>query len=173
MGEEEGLVGSYSYVRRASAAGTLGQIKYMINTDMSLNPTQLELWGGDPDGPFFEALSAEINKIDPVFERYSTDEAAASQSSDSQAFIEQGVPTGYLKGIWPKDVSSCVHADCDTIRWVTPEGMKHSAVVGAMLIAALGDSNALVARRFDKTETAKFYKDQNIKPSYRGPAPSK
>jgi len=49
MGEEEGLLGSYTHVRRAMRANTMGQVWYMINTDMSVNPKGLKLWGGAPD----------------------------------------------------------------------------------------------------------------------------
>jgi carboxypeptidase Q len=170
MGEEEGLVGSYSYVRKQIATGTLGQVKYMINTDMSFDPTQFKLWGGNPDGAFLESLSAEIHKLDPRFAAYSTSGAGGSQSTDAQPFIEQGIPVGYAEGEWPKEAGRCVHADCDTLHWVSPEGMKHSAVVGAMLIAALADSDTPVARGFD---VAQFYRDEDIKPGYRGPAPPK
>ena len=170
MGEEEGLVGSYAYVRKEIAAGTIGQVQYMINTDMSFDPTQFKLWGGNPDGAFFGSLAAEIHKIDPRFAGFSTTGAGGSQSSDGQPFIEQGIPVGYAEGVWPKEVGSCVHADCDTIQWVSREGMQHSAVVGAMLIAALADSDAPVAHRFDVVQ---LYKDENIKPGYRGPAPPK
>jgi carboxypeptidase Q len=170
MGEEEGLVGSYSYVRKQIAAGTIGQVRYMINTDMSFDPTQFNLWGGAPNSAFFQSLAGEIHKIDPRFERYATDAAGGSQSTDAQPFIEQGIPVVYAEGAWPKEAGRCVHADCDTIQWVSPEGMKRSAVVGAMLIAALADSDTPVARGFD---VAQFYKDENIKPGYRGPAPPK
>jgi hypothetical protein len=171
MGEEEGLLGSYAHVRRAAADGSLRQVKYMINTDMSVNPDGLRLWGGDPDLAFFESVAADIRKIYPSFKDVSTEMAAMSQSSDSQPFIERGVPIAYPMARWPKDLMPCIHSECDRLHWVSDEDLRRSAVVGAMLVAALANASKPGAHVFDQKETQAYYKAQGILPAYQGPAP--
>jgi hypothetical protein len=171
MGEEEGLLGSYAHVRRSAQDGSLRQVRFMINTDMSVNPRGLHVWGGDPDLPFFESVAANIRKLYPSFKGVSTESAAMSQSSDSQPYIERGVPIADLESQWPEGLLPCVHAECDTLHWVNADALRDSAAVGAMLVAALADAPASAAHVFDESETQAYYEAQGIVPTYRGPAP--
>ncbi len=173
MGEEEGLLGSYAFVRRAAADGALSQVKYMINTDMSMNPNGLRLWGGDPDMTYFEALARDVRTLYPSFEVASGETAAMSQSSDSQAFLERGIPIAYPMAQWPEGLMACVHAECDSIKWVRPEDLRRSAGVGAMLLAALADAPSSVAHVLRPKEVDAYYKAQGIVPSYLGPVEDK
>ena len=83
------------FVRRAAADGSLSQVRYMINTDMSMNPNGIRLWGGELDTAYFNALADDVRKLYPSFGNVSVEAAAMSQSSDSQPFIERGVPIAY------------------------------------------------------------------------------
>jgi Peptidase family M28/PA domain len=171
MGEEEGLLGSYAHVRRSAADGSLSRVRFMVNTDMSVDPSGLRVWGGDPDLAFFESVAADIRKLYPSFKGVSTELAAMSQSSDSQPYIERGVPIADLEAQWPKDLTPCIHAECDTLHWVDPEGLRRSAAAGAVLIAALADAPSTAAHVFDQKETQDYYQAQGIVPTYLGPAP--
>ena len=171
MGEEEGLLGSYAHVRRSAADGSLRQVRFMINTDMSVNPRGLHIWGGDPDLSFFESVAANMRKLYPAFESVSTEAAAMSQSSDSQPYIERGVPIADLESQWPQGLLSCIHAECDTLHWVNAADLRNSAAVGAMLVATLADAPPAAAHVLDQDETQAYYKAQGIVPTYRGPAP--
>jgi len=170
MGEEEGLLGSYTHVRRAEKAGTLSRVWYMINTDMSVNPTGLRLWGGAADLTRFQAFAAEVRQLYPSFTDISSDEPDMSQSSDSQPYIEHGVPVIYPLAQWPDGLMACVHAECDTIKWLDDEQMRRSAVVGAMLIATLARAPDSIAHVLSPAETSKYYQDAGITQGYRGPA---
>ncbi len=171
MGEEEGLLGSYAHVRRSAADGSLRQVRFMINTDMGVNPDGLHVWGGDPDLSFFESVAADIRKLYPSFKSVSTESAAMSQSSDSQPYIERGVPIADHDAQWPEGLLPCIHAECDTLRWVSAEGLRRSAAVGAVLVSALADAPPSAAHVFDQKETQAYYKAQAIVPAYLGPVP--
>lgn len=163
MGEEQGMVGSYAYVDRAERNGTLGKIKYMVNTDMSVNPTGYNLWSGDPDMRFFDALAGTVRKYYPSFVTgASIGNPNGSQSSDSQPFIERGIPIAYPTPTWAEDMLRCVHADCDTMKWVTREDLRRSAGMGAMLVAALADSAHAVASVFSVSQTQTYLRSQGI-----------
>ena len=61
-----------------------------------------------------------------------------SQSSDSQPYLEQGIPIVYPMAAWPDGLMACVHAECDDIHWLDDAQMRRSAVIGGMLLLALG-----------------------------------
>jgi carboxypeptidase Q len=170
MGEEEGLLGSYTRVRRAVRAGTLNQVWYMINTDMSVSPKGMRLWGGSPDLEFFRSLAAQVREIYPSFTDVSDEQASMSQSSDSQPYIEQGVPIIYPLGDWPEGLMACTHAECDDMHWLDDAQMRRSAVIGAMLIAALTQAPDSIVHGFTPAETHRYYQDAHITVGYRGPA---
>jgi carboxypeptidase Q len=168
MGEEEGLLGSYTHVRRAKRAGTLNELWYMINTDMSLRPKGLRLWGGAPDLEFFRSLAAQVREIYPSFADVSDEQADMSQSSDSQPYIEQGVPIIYPLGDWPEGLTACTHAECDDMHWLDDAQMRRSAVIGTILIAALTQAPDSIVHGFTPAETRQYYQDAHITIGYRG-----
>jgi carboxypeptidase Q len=170
MGEEEGLLGSYAHVRHAVREDTMGRVWYMINTDMSVDPDGLWLWGGDPDLAFFRSFAAEVRKMYPYFTDASTDMADGSQSSDSQPYVEHGVPIAYLKAQLPDGLLACVHAECDDMHWLTDQRMRRSAVIGAMLVLTLANAPSTIAHVLTPSETADYYKRANISRGYLGPA---
>ncbi len=169
MGEEEGLLGSYVHVRRALKEHSLQRVRYMINTDMSVNPNGLRLWGGDPDLEFFAAFAARVRQIYPSFDDIATDMADMSQSSDSQPYIEHGVPILYPLAQWPDGLMACVHAECDDIHWLDDAMMRRSAVVGAMLLQTLADAPGAAAHVMTPVETADYFKKAEITRGYLGP----
>jgi carboxypeptidase Q len=170
MGEEEGLLGSYVHVRRAVLEHTMSRIRYMINTDMSFDPNGLRLWGGDPDIGFFQSFAADVRRLYPDFNDVSTADADGSQSTDSQPFLERGVPIAYLWPQWPEGLLACEHAECDNIGWLTDDKMRRSAVIGAMLVLALADAPGDIAHVFSPSETADYFKKAKVARVYLGPA---
>jgi carboxypeptidase Q len=170
MGEEEGLLGSYAHVRNAAKDGTLARVRYMINTDMSVNPNGLYLWGGDLDARFFQTFAASVRKIYPSFTEISSEMASMSQSSDSQPFIEHGVPIIYPKAQWSDGLKSCIHAECDKIGFLDESQLRRSAVVGVMLLKTLADAPDSVAHVMTPAETLDYFKTAKITRGYLGPA---
>lgn len=170
MGEEEGLLGSYFHVRQLVRDHTLGQVRYMINTDMSLSPTGLRLWGGDPDLKFFQSFAADVRALYPTFVDVSTDSAGMSQNSDSQPYLDHGIPTVYPMTQWADGLMECAHAECDDMRWVTDQQIRRSAVVGSMLLAAIANAPEGISHVMSAEETADYHKTANLTDGYRGPA---
>lgn len=163
MGEELGLFGSYAFVKQAKEDGTLGRIKYMINTDMVINPKGFNVWGGDPDMEFFDELSSAVREYYPTFTAGpATGHARGVQSTDSQPFIEEGIPIVYPTPRWNDDMLSCVHTDCDTLKWVSVDDMRNSAGVGAMLVTALANAEKLPASTMSRAETDAYFKAERL-----------
>ena len=169
MGEEEGLLGSYSHVRRALRDHSLQGVRFMINTDMAVNPKGLRVWGGDPNLKFFEAFAKDVQKIYPSFNDIGIDQADMSQSSDSQPYIEQGVPIVYPLAAWPDGLMACVHAECDDIHWLDDAQMRRSAVIGGMLLLELANAPDAAAHVMTPSETAEYFKKADITRAYLGP----
>jgi Zn-dependent M28 family amino/carboxypeptidase len=170
MGEEEGLLGSYFHVRQRIREHTLGQVRYMINTDMSLSPTGLRLWGGDPDSKFFRSFAADVRTLYPTFVDVSTESADMSLNSDSQPYIEQGTPIVYPMTEWADGLMSCTHAECDDMRWVSDQQIRRSATVGAMLLSAIANAPEGIAHALSAEETTRYFDSAKITRGYRGPA---
>jgi peptidase M28-like protein len=160
----EGLVGSRAYVNAMASKHALEKIKYMINTDMSVNPTGYNLWGGDPDLEFFGQLAEIVRKYYPPFsDGPTTNWAAGSQSTDSQPFLQHGIPIAYPTATWTDDVRRCTHADCDRINIVSRADMEKAAGVGAMLLVALADAGPLPAHVMDASEVDAYYQEYGLK----------
>jgi carboxypeptidase Q len=170
MGEEDGLLGSYFHVRRTVRENTLGQVRYMINADMSISPTGLRLWGGDPDLNFFRSFAADVRALYPTFVDISTESPDMSLSSDSQPYIERGVPIVYPMTRWADGLLSCTHAECDDMRWVTDQQMRRSAVIGAMLLARIANAPEGISHVMTAEETSRYFETNEMTLGYRGPA---
>ena len=162
MGEEEGLLGSLHFVDAARKDGSLARIKYMINTDMAIDPRSFAVWGVDPDLDFFGALSRKVATVFPTFTGANTGFTGGVKHSDSQPFFEAGVPVTYPKGDWTPRQMACIHTECDTIDLVDPAQMTQSAGVGAMLIAALADAPRLPARTMTAAEVDRWLADAGL-----------
>lgn len=66
MGEEQGLFGSRHMVAEAVKGGSIDNIKYMMNMDMSGNPVGMNAGGQLNDENFFKELGATIQQQDSI-----------------------------------------------------------------------------------------------------------
>ncbi|WP_448140522.1 M20/M25/M40 family metallo-hydrolase [Sphingopyxis fribergensis] len=164
MGEEEGLLGSRYFVDQAVKDGSIAKIKYMINTDMALDPISYAIWGGAPDMTFFGDLARKVQAVYPGFTGGAHNGFAGGVThSDSQPFFEAGVPVAYPKGEWSKEALACVHTECDKLDLVSPDQMTHSAGIGAMLLVALADAETLPATPMSAEEVDAFFAKEGLK----------
>jgi len=136
--EEEGLVGSTSYVEKLDLAGELDRIALYMNYDMVGSPNGF-LGVYDADESSFLApvpVPEGSEAIEDVYESFYTsigqpyDDSEFSGRSDYQAFINNGIPSGGLftgaevrktaeqAEIWGgtagEQFDPCYHAVCDT-----------------------------------------------------------
>jgi Zn-dependent M28 family amino/carboxypeptidase len=136
--EEEGLVGSTSYVEKLALSGELDRIALYMNYDMVGSPNGF-LGVYDADESSFVApvpVPAGSEAIEDVYESFYTsvgqpyDDSEFSGRSDYQAFIENDIPSGGLftgaevrktdeqvefwGGTAGEQFDPCYHAECDT-----------------------------------------------------------
>ncbi|HEY9117477.1 MAG TPA: M20/M25/M40 family metallo-hydrolase, partial [Roseivirga sp.] len=91
MGEEEGLLGSRYMVDQAVKNGTIDQIKYVMNQDMSGNPVGFNAGGRPEAEDFFHRIGNQIREVDSTFFKNANSNGAGLHS-DHQPFMLQGIP---------------------------------------------------------------------------------
>lgn len=164
MGEEQGLYGSLAYVDARRKDGSIASIKYMVNTDMAFDPSGYNAWGGAPDMEFYDALARTVQAVFPSFTvGATTGNAKGVTSTDSQPFIEAGVPIAYPSTVWPTAMLNCVHSDCDTLENVAPDGLRRSAGTIAMLAMALASADRLPAKTMSQAEVDAYFQAEGLK----------
>jgi len=146
MGEEEGLLGSGVYVEKALKDGSLKNIRYMLNFDMTNNPKGYST-GTDEDSVLIKSIGAVAQGIDTSFKN--TLRIGLGLHSDHQPFMLQGVPTGGASGSLSREILNCYHADCDVFSWVKEDEIKNTVRFGAMLLYGLADSHELNAKHLE------------------------
>lgn len=162
MGEEQGLLGSKAYVKEAIKNGTIDQIRYMLNYDMtgdvrgysSSMPQAKEL---------FQAIGHMAQQIDTVFNNSFA--SRAGLHSDHQPFMLQGIPVGGGGGRGGGNgPAGCYHADCDDFELVNSvQGLKNTVRFSSMLLYGLADSEELPVKKLSDTETRDFLLNHNLK----------
>jgi len=155
MGEEQGLLGSRHYVTEAKAQGTLDQVKYMFNHDMTGNPVGFNA-GGRPET---EALINELGEMlmaidDTNFKN--RNRSGAGLHSDHQPFMLEGIPIISPVGQLEPHVFDCYHADCDDFNLVNEAHIRDNARYSSMLLYALADREELPSYRMGDEETKEF-----------------
>ena len=143
MGEEEGLLGSEAYIEKALKDGSLKNIRYMLNFDMTNNPKGYST-GSDEDSVLIKSIGIIAQGIDTSFKN--TLRIGLGLHSDHQPFMLQGVPTGGASGSLSREILNCYHADCDVFSWVKEDEIKNTVRFGAMLLYGLADSHELKAK---------------------------
>jgi hypothetical protein len=149
MGEEQGLLGSKAYMTRALQDGTAGQIRYMLNLDMSNNPKGYSSTTG-ADETLFHAVGHIAQNIDTSFSN--TFHSGFGLHSDHQPFMLQGIPTAGVVGGLSREALNCYHADCDVLDLVNEAELKNTVRFTAMLLYGLADAPVLHARRLSDNE---------------------
>jgi hypothetical protein len=161
MGEEEGLLGSRKLVDEAIENGTIDQIKYVMNQDMSGNPKGFNAGGRDGAEAFFQAIGEEIKAIDPDFENAVSN--GAGLHSDHQPFMLQGIPYASANSNLDRAIYGCYHSDCDAFNLVNKKHMETNVSRSSMMLYALADAETLPAKKLNDAETKTFLEGHDLK----------
>lgn len=165
MGEEQGLLGSKAYVQQALADGSIDQIQFMLNFDMTNDPksfyASLE---GCRD--LFEQIGRTVSSIDTTFKNNFS--ARAGLYSDHQPFMLQGIPIGGASdGTLSPEALSCYHADCDLFELVDELEMKNTVRFSSMLIYGLADAHEIPVKRLADAAVKQLMLDNNLEEALR------
>lgn len=161
MGEEQGLLGSRAYVKAAEKNGTLDQIRFMMNYDMTNNPNGFTASREDTKG-FLEGIAKQVAEVLPEFR--TTINPRMGLYSDHQPFMLQGIPiSGAGGGRISQKAGQCYHADCDDFVLINENEMKQTVRVGAMLAYAVADAPEIPAKRQSDSEIHALMLKYNLK----------
>ncbi|MFC3560698.1 M20/M25/M40 family metallo-hydrolase [Pedobacter jamesrossensis] len=161
MGEEQGLLGSKAYVEQAKKAGNLGQVKFMLNYDMTNDPKGFSTSRAEMK-ELFTAWGADIVKIDTGFKNLFN--AGAGLHSDHQPFMLEGIPTGGgAGGKLPNNSGPFYHSDGDGFKLVDEQGLKNTVRYSAMLTYALANTPKIPVGVQNEEELKTFLESQNLK----------
>ncbi len=161
MGEEQGLLGSTWMVKEEVKNGTIENIKYMMNLDMTGNPIGINAGGKIDDTTFFKSVASELSAVDTVFKGKVTNRSGLH--SDHQPFMLEGVPILGLNGNLDRSVYACYHSDCDDFKLVNETHLKNTVRFGTMVLFSLADAETLPAKKMDSETTKQFMIDNNLK----------
>ncbi|MEJ1240891.1 M20/M25/M40 family metallo-hydrolase [Chryseolinea sp. T2] len=160
MGEEQGLLGSTYMVQQAIKDGSIENIRYMMNLDMTGNPIGINAGGKLDDSTFFKSLGSEINRIDTVFKNKITGESGLH--SDHQPFMLEGVPVLDLNGNLDRSIYGCYHANCDDFKLVNKQHLMNTSRFGTMVLYGLANADKLPASKMDSETTRQFMIDNHL-----------
>lgn len=161
MGEEQGLLGSTYMASQAVKDGSVENIKYMMNCDMTGNPVGINAGGQLDDSLFYKNVGLEIQKIDTIFKN--TFSNRSGLHSDHQPFMLEGVPILSLHSNLDKSIYRCYHSDCDNFNLVNETHIINTARFGTMILYSLANAETLPARKMDSETTRQFMIDNNLK----------
>ncbi|WP_157580147.1 M20/M25/M40 family metallo-hydrolase [Rudanella lutea] len=161
MGEEQGLLGSRAMAEDLKRRGQLDNVRYVMNLDMTNDPTGINAFGRDDMVSFFKAVGETIQQVEPAFQNQMTNQAGLH--SDHQPFMVEGVPIVGMNGHLTKEVLDCYHANCDRINLVNRDQMQNTVRYSAMVLYALADADAIPTRRFDDTKTRDYLIAQGLR----------
>lgn len=162
MGEEEGLLGSRYMVNQAIENGTIDQIKYIMNQDMSGNPAGFGTGGRPEAEPFFKQIGKEIMAIDSTTYTNAVSNGAGLHS-DHQPFMLQGIPYTSPASRLDRTIYGCYHSDCDDFDLVNREHMVNNVRFSSMMLYALADTDTLPAQKLNDAETKAFLEGHDLK----------
>jgi Iap family predicted aminopeptidase len=165
MGEEQGLLGSTWMVDKAVGDGSIENVKYMMNLDMTGNPVGINAGGKVDDTTFFKNVASELAQIDTVFKGKVTNRSGLH--SDHQPFMLEGVPILGLNGNLDRSVYRCYHSDCDHFDLVNKDHLTNTVRFGTMVLYALADADALPAKKMDSETTKQFMIENNLEEPLR------
>lgn len=161
MGEEQGLLGSKAYVDQAKKGGVIGQVKFMLNYDMTNDPKGFSTSRAEMK-ELFTAWGAEIVKIDTGFKNLFN--AGAGLHSDHQPFMLEGIPTGGgAGGKLPNNSGPFYHSDGDSFKLVDEQELKNTVRYSAMLAYALANTPKIPVGVQGEEELRAFLESQNLK----------
>ena len=161
MGEEQGLLGSKYMVGEAIKNGTIDNIKYMMNLDMSGNPIGINAGGQLDDEAFFKDLGAAIQQQDTIYKNNFSNRSGLH--SDHQPFMLEGVPILSVHSNLDRSIYGCYHSDCDDFNLVNKEHITNTARFGTMMLYSLANAEKLPATKMDSETTKNFMIKNDLK----------
>ena len=162
MGEEEGLLGSRYMVDQAVKNGTIDQIKYVMNQDMSGNPVGFNAGGRPEAEDFFHRIGNQIKEVDSTFFKNANSNGAGLHS-DHQPFMLQGIPYTSPNSNLDRSIYGCYHSDCDDFDLVNKEHMVNNVRFSSMMLYALANAEAFAAKKLDDAATKAFLEKHDLK----------
>jgi len=161
MGEEQGLLGSKAYVEEAKKEGTIDQITYMLNYDMTNDPKGFATSRKEME-PLLKGWGAEIVKIDTGFKNVF--QAGAGLHSDHQPFLLEGITTGGgAGGKLPNNSGPYYHSDGDVFNLVDEQGMKNTVRYSTMQTYALANTPVIPVKKQNEKDLEIFLESQKLK----------
>ncbi len=154
--EEDDLDGSRHYVDGLSGADIRRTAAY-LNVDMAASPNGVRSFHDGDGSDFGDAGPEGSQQVEEVFFRYFQENSLPAETtvfdggSDYEPFVKNGIPSGGLfsgdvesktkaqaqayGGVAGKDLDSCYHKACDTIKNINPELLKEMS--GALAYATV------------------------------------
>lgn len=161
MGEEQGLLGSRAMVENLTRRGELDKVRYMLNLDMTNDPTGLNAFGRPDMVSMLTTVGDVMKQTDPAFGNQLQNQAGLH--SDHQPFMLQGVPVVGMNGHLDRNVLDCYHANCDRINLVNAGQLKNTVRYSAMLLYALADAETIPTRRQTDVQTREYLVGQGLR----------
>ncbi len=161
MGEEQGLLGSRAMVDGLKKNGQLNQVRYMMNLDMTNDPTGLNAFGRTDMVPFLNTVGETMKRVEPAFANQMQNQAGLH--SDHQPFMLEGVPVVGLNGHLAREVLDCYHANCDRINLVNADQLKNTVRYATMLLYALADADVIPTQRQTEEQTRDYLVAQGLR----------
>lgn len=161
MGEEQGLLGSRAMVEGLKKNGQLDRVRYMMNLDMTNDPSGLNAFGRADMVSFLNTVGEAMKRTEPAFANQM--ENRAGLHSDHQPFMLEGVPVVGMNGHLDRSVLDCYHADCDKINLVNADQLKNTVRYSGMLLYALADADDIPARRQTDAQTRDYLVAQGLR----------
>ncbi len=161
MGEEQGLLGSKAMVGNLKKSGQLDKVRYMMNLDMTNDPSGLNAFGRTDMVPFLNTVGETMKLVAPAFANQMQNQAGLH--SDHQPFMLEGVPVVGMNGHLTREVLDCYHANCDHINLVNADQLKNTVRYSTMLLYALADADDIPTRRQTDTQTRDYLVAQGLR----------
>ncbi|ADB40714.1 M20/M25/M40 family metallo-hydrolase [Spirosoma linguale] len=161
MGEEQGLLGSRAMVEKLKKAGELDNVRYMMNLDMTNDPSGLNAFGRSDMVPFLNMVGETMKEVEPAFANQMENQAGLH--SDHQPFMLEGVPVVGMNGHLAREVLDCYHANCDRMNLVDASQLKNTVRYSTMLLFALADADAIPTQRQTDNQTRDYLTAQGLR----------
>lgn len=161
MGEEQGLLGSKFFVNELKKSGAINKVSYMMNLDMTNDPSGINAFGWDEMNDFFTSAGAAIHNVDPNYKNEAANRAGLH--SDHQPFMLEGVPIAGLSGHLDPSVLQCYHADCDDFTLVNKGQLENTVRIASMYLYALANTERIAAKKLSDAKTREFLISQGLK----------
>ncbi|GAB4051985.1 M20/M25/M40 family metallo-hydrolase [Spirosoma litoris] len=161
MGEEQGLLGSKAMVENLKKSSQLDNVRYMMNLDMTNDPTGLNAFGRTDMVAFLNEVGEMMKQVEPVFPNQMQNQAGLH--SDHQPFMLEGVPVVGMNGHLAREVLDCYHANCDRMNLVNADQLKNTVRYSTMLLYALADADAIPTKRQTDTQTRDYLVTQGLR----------